>query len=160
MGQLARLEKITLIRRRDCLAQRDQAFKAFIRPVSNKSDNRDYTDPLGSNKSGPPKAPVKPLETLIGPEALVELPVSQDPSANQYSQQNLDKIIQTFLHTLTGRSGDKGKAKTLDVYHNGSHIECYNFCQQYEDQFTTIGATGLNQIPFAAFFLWDQINFY
>ncbi len=51
------------------------------------------------------------------------------------------------------------KTKTPDVYRDRSHMECYNFCQQCEDHFATCGATGPNQIPFAASFLWDQINF-
>ncbi len=38
-------------------------------------------------------------------------------------------------------------------------MECYNFCQQCEDHFAICGATGLNRIPFAAFFLRDRINF-
>ncbi len=38
-------------------------------------------------------------------------------------------------------------------------MECYNFCQQCKDYFVTCGATRPNQIPFAAFFLRDQINF-
>ncbi len=39
-------------------------------------------------------------------------------------------------------------------------MECYNFCQQCEDHFANCGATGPNQIPFAAFFLRDGINFF
>ncbi len=38
-------------------------------------------------------------------------------------------------------------------------MECYNFCQQYEDHFATCGAIGPNRIPFAASFLRDRINF-
>ncbi len=38
-------------------------------------------------------------------------------------------------------------------------MECYNFCQQCEDHFAICGATGPNQIPFAASFLPDRINF-
>ena len=51
------------------------------------------------------------------------------------------------------------KARSPDVYHGKSHIECYNFCQQCEDHFTTAGAKSPNRIPFAASFLQDFINF-
>ncbi len=39
-------------------------------------------------------------------------------------------------------------------------MECYNFCQQCEDYFAICGATGPNQIQFAASFLRDRINFH
>ena len=38
-------------------------------------------------------------------------------------------------------------------------MDYYNFCQQYENYFASAAATGANQIPFAAFFLWDRISF-
>ena len=38
-------------------------------------------------------------------------------------------------------------------------MDCYNFCQQYEDYFATAGATGPTRILFAASFLRDQISF-
>lgn len=58
----------------------------------------------------------------------------------------------TFLYVLKGRFEDKLKAKTLDIYCGKSHIECYNFCQQFEDYFTITGTNGPNQILFAASF--------
>ena len=38
-------------------------------------------------------------------------------------------------------------------------MDCYNFCQQYEDYFATAGATGPTRIPFAVSFLRDRISF-
>ena len=38
-------------------------------------------------------------------------------------------------------------------------MECYNFCQQCKDHFTTAGVKGPNRIPFATSFLRDHINF-
>ncbi len=58
-----------------------------------------------------------------------------------------------------GRFEDKLKAKTPNVYRGRSHMESYNFCQWCVDHFATCGVTEPNRIPFAAFFLWDQINF-
>ena len=54
---------------------------------------------------------------------------------------------------------EKLKARSPDLYRGKSHIDCYNFCQQWEDYFVTTGATGPTRIPFTASFLQDQINF-
>ncbi len=158
---------MTSVRGRDRPARRNQASEAPTGPLLS---NGDHENPLGSNKLGlfeaftGSKAPTGP-ETPAGPEAPPEspqtppLPVPQDPGANCYSQQDLDRIIQTFLHASKGGSGDKLKAKTPDVYRGRSYMECYNFCQQCEDYFATCGATRPNRIPFTAFFLQNQINF-
>lgn len=56
-------------------------------------------------------------------------------------------------------SKDKLKAKFPNVYYGKTHMKYYNFCQQYENYFAIIGAIETNCILFAAFFLWDWINF-
>ncbi len=156
---------MTSVRGRGRPARRGQASEA---PTSPPSSNGDHEDPLGSNEPGPSKAPVGseapeapagPPEAPPGPPQAPPFPILQDPGANRYSQQDLDRIIQTFLQNSKGGSGDKLKAKTPDVYRGRSHMECYNFCQQCEDHFATCRATGPNRIPFAAFFLRDRINF-
>ena len=50
------------------------------------------------------------------------------------------------------------KAKVPEIYYGKSHMDCYQFCQQYEDHFDTVGATGNNQTLFAAFFLRENIS--
>ena len=50
------------------------------------------------------------------------------------------------------------KARTLETYWNKFHIQCYYFCQQYEDYFETSGAIGMNRTPFAAFFFYTSIS--
>ena len=60
------------IRGRGCLIQKSQAFKAPIGLSSNRSNNRDHTDPLKSNK---PKLP----EAFIGPETLVRSTAPAEP---------------------------------------------------------------------------------
>ncbi len=153
---------MTSVRGRGRPIRRGQAFKA---PTGLPSSNGDHEDPLGSNKSGSSEAPtgfeapMGPPEAPPRPPQAPPLPVPQDPGANRYSQQDLDRIIQTFFQNSKSGSGDKLKAKTPDVYRGRSHIECYNFCQQCEDHFATCGATGPNRIPFATSFLRDQINF-
>ncbi len=153
---------MTSVKGRGRPARRGQVSEA---PTGPPSSNGDHKDPLRSNKTEPSEAPdgsetlAGPLEAPSKPSQAPPLSVLQDLGANCYSQQDLDRIIQTFLHVSKGGSGDKLKAKTPDVYRNRLHIECYNFCQQYEDHFATYGATRPNQIPFATSFLRDRINF-
>ncbi len=158
---------MTSVRGRGQPAQRDQGSEA---PTSPPSSNTDHENTLESNELGPSETPTGSeaptrLETPAEPKAspgvpqAPPLPVPQDLSANRYSQQDLDRIIHTFLHISKEESGDKLKAKTSDVYRSRSNIEYYNFCQQCEDHFATCGATWPNRILFTASFLRDQINF-
>ena len=50
------------------------------------------------------------------------------------------------------------KARFPETYLEKSHIDCYYFCQQYEDHFKISGITGMNYTPFAASFLYDTIS--
>ncbi len=112
---------MTSVRGRSRPIRRGQASEA---PTSPLSSNGDHEDPLGSNEPSPsenpagseaPEAPAGPPEAPPGLPQAPLLPVPHDPSANRYSQQDLDRIIQTFLQNSKGRSGDKVKAKTPDV---------------------------------------------
>ncbi len=152
---------MTSVRGRGRLACRGQASEA---PTGPSSSNGDHEDPLRSNEPGSfkalfrseaPEAPVGLPEAPPRPPQAPSLPVLQDPGANRYSQQDLDRIIQTFLQNSKGGSRDKLKAKTPVVYCSRSHMECYNFCQQCEDHFATCGATRPNRIPFVTSFLRD-----
>ncbi len=158
---------MTSVRERGWPTQKGQASEALTSPPSS---NWNHDDPLGSNELETPKAPAS-SEAAAGPETPAgpkvppgppqapPLLVSQDPSANCYSQQDLDRIIQTFLHVSKGGSRDKLKAKTTDVYRSRSYMEYCNFCQQCKDHFATCGAIGSNRIPFTTSFLRDRINF-
>ncbi len=138
---------MTSVRAQKRPARRSQAFEA----PTNRVNNENYEDPLVLNKPGPSEAATGPEAPVRPPQA----PPSAAPDVARYTQKDMDHLLQTFLQASKGGSSDKLKAKTLDVYCNRSYMECYNFCQQYEDHFTTCGVTGLNRIPFAAFFLWD-----
>ena len=50
------------------------------------------------------------------------------------------------------------KAWTPETYWSKSHMECYHFCQQYEDHFKTSSTTEMNRIPFVASFLCGSIS--
>ena len=82
---------MTSVRKQGCPAQKSQAFEAFNGSSSNRSNNGDHTDPLGSNK---PKL-FKVFADLEAPAGPFQAPtlVLQNLSTNQYSQQDLDKII-------------------------------------------------------------------
>ena len=61
---------------------------------------------------------------------------------------------------VSGVSREKLKARSPDIYHGKSYMDCYNFCQQYENNFATTGAMGPTQISFASSFLQDRISFH
>ncbi len=153
----------TSVRGKSRPTYKSKASEAPTGPSSIRSDNGDYKDPLRSNKPRPPNVPTGPYEGFIRPRQAPPLSSThEDLGANRYSQQELDRIIQTFLQALKGGSSfrDKLKAKSLDIYCGSSHIKCYNFYQRYDYYFTIAEATGPNPIPFTASFLRDQINFY
>ena len=88
--QLARLEKMTSIRKWGCPTQRGQTSKTSIKPSSNRSDNENHVDYLGSNKPGLFKAFIGP-KTFIRFTALTKPSQSppsilKDPGVNWYSQ--------------------------------------------------------------------------
>ena len=95
-------------------------------------------------------------------EAPVNPPAVEPPVA-KYTEEGLQKILRTVLEAralpFDGVCKRPLKARSPDVYRGKSHMECYNFCQQYEYHFATAGAKGPNRILFAAFFLRDRINF-
>ena len=51
------------------------------------------------------------------------------------------------------------KVRFPDIYWGKTHLECYNFFQQYKNHFAITGATDLNRVPFAAIFLKDTALF-
>ncbi len=94
---------MTSVRGQGRPVRRGQASEA---PTSSPSSNGDHEDPLRSNEPDPSeapagfeatKAPAGPPEAFPGPPQAPPLPVLQDPGVNRYSQQDLDRIIQTFL---------------------------------------------------------------
>ena len=103
--------------------------------------------------NGPSKT--KPLVAIV-PVVATNVP--------KYFEEKLAEIIMTVLEAQALASTlapapiisevlrDKLKAHSPDVYHEKFHMDCYNFCQQCEDYFATIGATEPTQIPFAVSF--------
>ena len=74
------------------------------------------------------------------------------------------KFIKVFMETtqtqvLAEPPERPLKARTPDTYSRKSYINCYHFCQQYEDSFKTSSATRMNCTPFAAIFFRKTISF-
>ena len=94
-------------------------------------------------------------ETPVNPPA--------EPLVTKYTEENLQRILRTVLKAqappFDGPREKPLKARSSDVYCGKSHMEFYNFYQQYEDHFATAGAKGPNRILFAASFFRDHINF-
>ena len=59
--------EITSVQGQGRLAHKGQAFKGPIGPASNRFNDEDYKDPLGSNKPGPSEAPTGPFKAPTGP---------------------------------------------------------------------------------------------
>ena len=108
----------------------------------------------GSLESSPPSEPSHD-ETLVNPPA--------KPLVAKYTEEDLQRILRIVLEARAPPSDSPRekplKARSSDVDCGKSHMECYNFCQQYEDHFATAEAKGPNRIPFAVSFLQDRINF-
>ena len=90
-------------------------------------------------------------------------PPDVEPPVAKYTKEDLQKILRTVLEARAlssdGPREKPLKARLPDLYCGKSHIECYNFCKQYEDHFATAEAKGPSRISFAASFLYDRINF-
>ena len=74
---------MTSVQRRRRFVYRGQAPKVPIGPTSNRSNNEDHKDPLGSNKPGPSEAPTRPFKAPAGAH---QAPLAQDPGPYCYSQ--------------------------------------------------------------------------
>ena len=119
---------------------------------------------VGGPNSGS-TSPAPSCNPIPGPDlvpALIPAPVLAPTPAAVTSDELLKKFMKAYLETNQGPKQPERKrtlkAKVLEVYYGKSHIDCYHFCQQCEDYFETIGATGFNQTPCATFFLHENIS--
>ena len=71
MDQLARLDKMTSVKRQGCFVQKKQVSKVLIDFSSNKSNNGNYKDLLELNEPKPFEAPTR-LEVSARLEAFAE----------------------------------------------------------------------------------------
>lgn len=151
---------MTLFWRRSCLSRRNRISEASTSSSSIKLDYKDYKDSLRVNKLpvGYPKA------LILTPSWPTQVFENINADVAWFTQKNLDQVIQAVFQAQAPKEESlflryKLKSKFFNIYHENTHMECYNFRQKYEDYLNIARATRPNQIPFAVFFLWDQINF-
>ena len=125
-----------------------------------------------SDSFSPPKSGDKLSDQPAGPSRAKPL-ANANPAATivlKYSEDDLQQILKAILKAwapvsvfipapasnpapmISEMPREKLKAHSPDVYYGNSHMDCYNFCQQYEDYFATTRTMGPIQIPFAASF--------
>ena len=114
---------MTSIQGQEWPTQRGQASEA----PTDRSNNKDHKNPLGSNRFGLSKALEAPIRSFKTPEALFPVPLAYNIA--WYTQNDMDHLLKTFSQVSKSESGYKLKAKTPDAYRSRSHMECYNFCQ-------------------------------
>ena len=75
------------------------------------------------------------------------------------------KFMKVFMETIQAQDQEQlepqkrlFKARTPETYPRKSHMDCYHFCQEYEDYFKMSGAIGINRTPFAATFFHGFIS--
>ena len=98
-------------------------------------------------------------------EASTPPETSTPPFVPLISEDLFTKFMKVFMETtqaqaqaLTEPRERLLKAKTPETYSGKSHMDCYYFCQQCEDYFETLDATGMNCTLFAATFLHGPIS--
>ena len=122
--------------------------------------------PVGGPHSGS-TSPAPSRNPSPGPElvpALNPAPVPAPTPAPVASEELFKKFIKAYLETnqeLRQPPEERKqtfKAKVPEVYYGKSHMDCYHFCQQYENHFEIAGATGFNRTLFTPFFLRGNIS--
>ena len=106
----------------------------------------------GSNKVLTPSKAPTPLEAPIPPF----VPPTED---------FFMKFMKAFVESTQARDWEQAKprkqllkARFPETYLKKFHMDCYHFCQQYEDYFKTLDANEMNRIPFIASFFCGIIN--
>ena len=77
----------------------------------------------------------------------------------------LTKFMKTFMESAQAWDQEQAepqewllKARSPKTYSRKSHIDCYHFCQQCEDNLETSGAIGMNCTPFIVSFFYGTIS--
>ena len=124
--------------------------------------------PVGGPHSGG-TSPVLSCNPIPGPKLVPALnpapiPASVPPPAPPSSKKLFKQFMRAYLESNQGPKQPPAererslKAKVPEVYYGKLHMACYHVCQQCEDHFEIAGATGNNQTPFAASFLYGNIS--
>ena len=106
----------------------------------------------GKSNADSNKAP-----TLHEAPTLLLVPLPSEDLFTKFMKVFMERT-QTQAQVLTEPREHRLKARTSEIYLGKSHMECYHFCQQYEDYFKTLGITRMNRTPFATSFLRGSIS--
>ena len=143
-------------------------------PHDGKNELGGGTPTKGSNRHTlAPTATRAPTPVAALVIALLAASGFADSSVVRYLEDDLQRILRIVLDSrplapvpapaaalhYEGPRERPLKAWFPDIYWGKTHLECYNFFQKCEDHFATAGATGSNQVPFAATFLKDTALF-
>ena len=140
---------------RSC-ACRSLCINTPVDPARELNELADAQGPARRSNIGSDKAPTK---FLIPPEALTP------PYVPPISENLFTIFIKVFMKITQAQTRDllepgerSLKAKTPDTYFKKLHMDCYHFCQQYEDYFETLSAKEMNCTPFDATFLYGTVS--
>ena len=111
--------------------------------------------------SSKPEQPVSPKRTPatsdMGPldAPAPDAPIPALASTNELFKQFMKAYLEakTLVPIQTEFREQPLKARFPNLYYGYFYLNCYRFCQQYEDHFETVEANGPNRISFAASFL-------
>ena len=135
-------------------ACRSPCVNTPVDPAGELDELAGAQDPVKEFNARSDKAPT---EALTPPEA------STSPLVPPTSEDLFTKFMKVFMETTQARDQLEPrerplKARTSETYSRKSHMDCYHFCQQYEDYFETSGAIGMNHISFATIFFRGPIS--
>ena len=111
------------------------------------------------NSSTPPELEFfdQPTASAIAPAATLVV----FKSTKKDLQQTFKTVLEAQAPTSIKKPWNKLlKAHSPDIYRRKFHMECYNFCQQCEEYFTTAEVRKTSWIFFVISFFWDQITFH
>ena len=171
MGQPARLEENFVIEPKSSIEMAPGGSCPRRSPRRNPPPIDSVEDKLARNPSsvrGPNSGSTSSAlsrNPTPGPDlvpALILVLIPAPTPAPVASDELFKKFMKAYLETNQGPKQPEReqnlKAKVPEVYYGKSHMDCYHFCQQCEDHFETVGATGFNRTLFAAFFLRRNIS--
>ena len=155
MGQPGRLEE----------QAHDQTFAIALRSCARRSScvNTPVNPARELDKLAGAQGPAR-RSNFRSDEAPTPPEASTPPLVPSTSKDLFTKFIKVFMETT--QAWDQlelrerpFKARTPKTYSGKSHIDCYHFCQQYEDYFETSGVIEMNHTPFATTFFCGSISF-
>ena len=105
---------------------------------------KDNNTPTLSSAVSRAQTPVPPFNKGLFQQFMKDYLENQNQNQNQASP-SIPIQVELWEQPL--------KAQFPNLYYENFHLDCYCFCQQYNDHFDTVGANGPNCILFVASFL-------